>query len=516
MFDEMRKPIPEGLQRGKFSRRKSIERLDQIIRLGGAVGEGYSCFKLGAQQQRRRAFLNRNNLRWDDLDIDTRADTATYSYYGKLINKECKEKKIPSPYPGGIGWAFRNTKDRVWTVNTLIYLLVQRRTSEQFILNMRDVIDILHDRVNKGEAKIKKLTEIIAEKDKKIADLNPEKEIKRKTEAFHARMEVFKQREESLQKQIEALKKKEQQMEMSIKKLTKDLAITKKGKTDMERKNWVVLNQKRIQEAQYKNIQQRLTSKLDQAFDGTKSNLGISQIGEFPLLETERAKRRRRRKDQKNNTRQFVEEFIEEQNQNHIVDLQKIIAENELLGRQMDILVQRLDDEESECSSATSTSAVDNNQDGETREGLSVFDFYFSKLKEIFEQYAPEAERDIPMLLGSFPNREHLVYTKVCSKFGITPVTKYTGVTVRGSVCVQNLSDSDMSIPKEKVSLKINTGAKIRRLSMRGEPSPSWVDDDDMDGLSVELDKGWGFAVSHYAKYGDEPLIERRGSLLLN
>jgi len=510
MLCEITKPIPEGLQRGKFNKRKSIERLDQIIKLGGAVGEGYSVHSLGNRRSRKRAFLNRDKLKWVELDLDTRADAATYSYYGKLINKECKEKCIPSPYLGAIGWTFRNTKDRVWTVNTLIYLLVQRRTSEQFILNMKEVINILHERVNESEAKIKRLVQIIGEKDEKIASLNPEREIKRKTDAFNARMELFKQTEESLQKQIANIKKKEQQLEIEIKKLSKDLAITKKGKTDMERKYQVILNQKRSQETQYKNIQQRLVSKLNNACDSSLSNQNITLIGEIPLLETEKEKKRRIRKNPRQATRDSLGDFIEQQNRNHIVDLQKIIAENGVLNNQIDLIMQRFDDEESESScTSTNVSLRYEYPENETCAGPSVYDFYYAKLKDIFAEHVPEAQDDITMLLESFPNKEHLVYEKVCCKFGITPVPEYTQV-MSGRERV-NLTDANVtrngvlsvSIPNQKFKPKSDKKKRMQQHEINGyAQSPAWVDDNDMDDLSVELDKGWGFAVSQCVKRG--------------
>merc|ERR1719357_403930 len=145
----------------------------------------------------RESLLIDDDVSFDDIDLDTKADPATYSFYGRLINKECKDKGIPSPYPGGIEWTFRNTKDRVWTVNTLMYLLIQRRTAEQFILDMKETINILHDKLSKGDAKIKELSEVVAEKDGQISILNPERQIKRKTDAYHAREELFRQKEES-------------------------------------------------------------------------------------------------------------------------------------------------------------------------------------------------------------------------------------------------------------------------------------------------------------------------------
>jgi len=499
LIDEVNQPIPEGLHRGKYCRRKSIQRLDKIIKLGGAVGEDYAVFNLSDEKSSRKALLSKDNLRLDELDLDTKADSATYSYYGKLINKECKEKNIPTPYPGAIGWAFRYTKDRVRTVNTLIYLLAQRRTSEQFILNMKEVINVLHGRANQGAAKIKKLTE-------KIASMNPEREIKRKTDAFNARMLLFKQREEAFQKQIDSLKRKETQMQIEMKKLSKDLAITKKGKTDLERKYQVILNQKRAQETEYNNIQQRLISKLNQ--DISTSNVAIRQIGEIALLSNGKNQLERKSKNLRKSTRDFLSEFIEEQNQNHIRDLQKVIAENEVISRQNDYLIERLEDTESELSTSISTVQLKcRNQDWTAHEAPSVFDFYYAKLRDIFLKFVPEAEDDVTMLLQSFPNKEHLVYSKVCRKFGITPVPKYTGVMERktrsrvGEINpLKRLSLNSISIPKDTFEKKQDEQPFNIRFY---KESPAWVDDSDLDCLSVELDKGWGFAVGDYDRDGD-------------
>jgi len=511
-MDEVNQPIPEGLQRGKYCRRKSIQRLDQIIKFGGAVGEDYAAFNLSDEKSSTKALLSRDNLRLDELDVETKADSATYSYYGKLINKECKEKNIPTPYPGAIGWAFRYTKDRVRTVNTLIYLLARHRTSEQFILNMKDVINVLHGRVNQGADKIKKLTE-------KIDSMNPEREIKRKTDAFNARMLLFKQREEALQKQIDSLKRKETQMQIEMKKLSKDLAITKKGKTDLERKYQVILNQKRAQETEYNNIQQRLISKLNQ--DISTSNLDIRQIGEIALLSTGRKKLEWKSKNPRKAARDLLEEFNEEQNQNHILDLQKVIAENEVISRQRDYLIERLEDTESELSTSISTVQPKyRNQDWTAHEGPSVFDFYYAKIREIFLKNVPEAENDVTMLLQSFPNKEHLVYTKVCRKFGITPVPKYTGVMDRktrsrlGEINpLKRLSLNSISIPKDTFEKKHDEQPFNIRFY---KESPAWVDENDLDCLSVELDQGWGFAAGDYDRDGDYNLERQSQASVLH
>jgi len=509
MYDEIRQPIPEGLQRGLLSKRKSIERLNKIINLGNEVGEG-SSFSLDIHNGKRKASWNKDNLTLDELQLETRADPATYSYYGKLINKECREKSIPSPYPGGIGWSFRHTKDRVYTVNTLIYLLVKLRTAEQFILNMKEVINILHVRVNEGIAKIKDLTDVVWQKDKKIASLNPQKWIKSKTDAFNARMEQFKRREEFLKKQIDAHRKKEQQMELDIKKLSKDLASTKKSKTDTDWKYQVLLNQKRVLETQYSNIQQRLTSKLKYYSNNSRADFAMKQIGKIPLLDKEKKKQARKRKKSRQANKNFIKNFIEEQNQNHILDLQKVISENNVLSRQRDYLIERLDDEESECSSTlTNVSVKNKSQHRISLKGPSVFDFYYSKLEDIFVQYVPEAVDDVTMLLESFPENEHLVYTKVCLKFGITPVPQYFGV-MEG--IKERLSEASPSIhyvpnPKETLVLSLEDDLNIQRFEKTKDfiESPVWFDDNNMDGLSVELDKGWGFAVDKFV--GDRSFL---------
>merc|ERR1711933_586710 len=126
-------------------------------------------------------------------------------------------------YPGAIDWTFRNTKDRVWTVNTIMYLMIQRFSAENFILDMKEVIEFL-------QTQDKQHKEVLAEKDERIEDLqkqlkemeedtNPEKEVKRRTEMFNRHEEIFKQKEEIFRKQTTAFEHKEAQMEKEFARL---------------------------------------------------------------------------------------------------------------------------------------------------------------------------------------------------------------------------------------------------------------------------------------------------------
>jgi len=478
------KPIPEGLQREKKTRRtNSIDRLDTIIKKGGAVGELFSVFEADESKTQRGSMLDNDPVTFDDIDLDTKADPATYSFYGRLINKECKGKGIPSPYPGGIDWTFRNTKDRVWTVNTLMYLLIQRRSAEQFILDMKDTIDILHDKVSKGEEKIKELTEVLAEKNEQIVVSNVEREIKRKTDAYHAREELFRQKQESFLKQTEAFKRKEQQMEIDYKKLTKDLANIRKAKTDVERKNRLIQNQKRIIETQYKNIQKRLKSKLDQGSKKSMSVLAMQQIGEYTLFENEDDKRKRKRKDKE----QVAWDIVEEWNQKIMKNFEGVKSENEILRTKIDDLNQQL-----RMSAFSDVSRSPNN---DRHRGLSVYDFYFARLTEIFAKHVPESLEEVPMVLQSFPHREHYIYERVCTRFGITPVPQYLGPNeVSATLTESNIVKSGLNrMSFRHEDLKVDENGKepgaVRSTSL------SWLDET-MDDISVELERGWSFADS--------------------
>jgi len=480
------KPLPEGLQREKKSRRTdSIDRLDHIIKKGGAVGEMFSVFEADESKQRGSVLAN-DPVTFDDIDLATKADPATYSFYGRLINKECKDKGIPSPYPGGIEWTFRNTKDRVWTVNTLMYLLIQRRDAEQFILDMKDTIDILHDKVTKGEAKVKELTEALTEKDEQM---NPERAIKRKTDAYHAREELFRQKEESFLKQTEAFKKKEQQMEIDYKKLTKDLANTRKAKTDVERKNQLIQNQKRSLESQYKNIQKRLKSKLDRVGKKSMSVPAIEQIGENTLFENEDEKRKRKLKDKE----KVAWDIVEEWNQKMIESFEGVKSENKILRTEIEHLKQQL----LRTSALSGISMSPNNQTNES--GPSIYDFYFARLTDIFEEHVPESLEDVPMVLQSFPQREHYIYKRVCSRFGITPVPQYLGPNaVNATLTESNLVKSGLdrsSFRHEEVKVGENAREGPGHVAVRSQTSLPWLDDA-LDDISVELERGWSFADS--------------------
>jgi hypothetical protein len=498
-------PIPEGLRRERLSRRTpSIDRLDQIIKMGGAVGEMLSLWDSDDKSSKRGSIRSdMDNITFDDLDLEMKADPGTYTLYGRLVNMECKEKGIPCPNPGGIDWAFRYTKDRVLTVNTLMYLLIQRRSAEQVILNLKKKIDSLQEAASIDEAKIKELSKVIAEKDEKIAELNPQKAIKRKTDAFNVRKGVFKQKEENFQKQREAFKKKDQQMEIELKRLTNDLVITMKAKTDVERKNKLIQTQKRNLENQYKKVQQRLKSKLDQVNKKSKSKSIISmrQIGEFPLLETEEEKRRRQLKDPK----KILTDIVQKWNQNITTNFEEIKAENELLRYELEGLKQKqtTDLDDSEHSKFPQNMPIGNHlsqTDEENYSRQSVYDFYYDRLTEIFTEYVPESVAEIPQLLEKFREREHSIYEKVCSQFGIIPVQEYGGevnraVTISltdanpGNFGLQRLSFKDLKcvVVDEKVP-----GHKPTN-SLTSSP---WLDDSGMDGMSVELDKGWSFAES--------------------
>jgi len=503
----MFKPIPEGIDREKKTRRtNSIGRLKEIINKGGAVGEMLSVFERDDSKTQRGSLRIDDPVSFDDIDLDTKADPATYSFYGRLINKECKDKGIPSPYPGGIEWTFRNTKDRVWTVNTLMYLLIQRRTAEQFILDMKETIDILHDKVSKGEAKIKELTEVVAEKDGKISVLNPEREIKRKTDAYHAREELFRQKEESFLKQAEAFKRKEQQMEIDYKKLTKHLANTRKAKMDAERKNQLIQNQKRNLETQYINIQKRLKSKLDQASKKYMSDLSMQQIGEYTLFETEEEKRKRKLKDKA----QVAWDVVEDWNAKMMESLEGVKSENEILRSEIEDLKQRqLGMSALSDLSRSHLQTPNQDLDNESHRGPSVYDFYFAKITDIFAEYVPESVDEVSMVLQSFPQKEHYIYERVCGRFGITPVPEYLGPTViNASLTESNIVKSGLNRNSfRQVELKVGENEKVpRKISTRSMTSLSWLDDNAMDDISVELERGWSFAdsISIYSKHSKE------------
>merc|ERR1719193_1911164 len=331
--DDMNKPIPEGLQREMIRRRSSLDRLDKIIKLGGAVGSVFPLLEVKDHQSaelRGRTVVSKE-LKWDAVDLNTKADPATYGYLGTLINKECKRQSIPNPYPVAIDWTFRHTKDRVWTVNTFIWLLVQRAEAEKFILEMKDVVEYFQELTADLEENLKTRDTKITELEEKIADMHPEKEIKKRTEKFHRSMEGFKKKEIEFAKQTEAFQKKEQVLERDLKKLSKDIAQIKKAKVDFERKNKLLEKQKRTLEMQNNKIQKRLTSKFDQRNKKSKVELGMRQIGTLPLFETDEERRARRKRDPQKTTW----DFIEEQNENLVANMEKIIAENNDLKEQM-------------------------------------------------------------------------------------------------------------------------------------------------------------------------------------
>jgi len=522
----IRKPIPEGILREKRSRRTaSIDRLDQIIKLGGAVGQIFSVFDTDDSKSHRRSVsLEKGDLTFDNIDLDTKADPATYSFYGRLINKECRDKGIPSPYPGGIEWTFRNSKDRVWTVNTLMYLLIQRRTAEQFILDMKETIDILDEQVSEGEAKIKELTELLAEKDEQIAVLASEREMKMKTDAYHAREELLRQKEEAFLKQTEAFKKqteafkrREQQIEIDCKKLSKDLASTRKAKTDLERKNQLIQNQKRSLETQYINIQKRLRSKLDQVSKKSMSDIAMQQIGEYTLLESQEGKRKRKLKTKE----KVAWDIVEEWNRNMMESLERVKSENEILRIEIEDFKQQQQRAPaiSELSRSPHNQAIEHpqplNPDLEygSYSRQSVYEFYFDRLTEIFAEHVPESVEEVPVVLQSFPQREHYIYERVCNRFGITPVPEYVGAVnsaVRVSLTESNLVKSGldrMSYRDEEVKMDDHPKGP-GHIPVRSNASLPWLDDNPIDGVSVELDTGWSFADSRSVSVQSKPFID--------
>jgi len=504
------KPIPEGLRRERISRRtKSIDRLDRIIKLGGAVGEMFSILESDVTKIGRKSIHSDfETMSFDDLDLETRADSASYSLYGKLINKECRSKGIPSPYPGDMDWAFRNTKDRVKIVNALIYLLIQRRAAENVIVGMKAKIEILEEEVRSAEVKNKKLTEIILEKDERLAHLNPAKEIKRKTDAYHAREELFRQKEETFQKEADTRKKREEQMEIDFKKLTNELALTKKAKTDVERKHRFLQNQKRNLEIQHRNIQKRLKSKLDKVSKKSTSNLDIKQIDEFTLFETNEEKRLRKRKE----PQKIVKNIVDEWNQNILSNLEELKVENDLLRSELEDFKQKnqvLIENRYCCKLPESESfgpPLPNSSSGRVHAEQSwgkqsVYEFYFDRLIEIFTEFVPDSVDEIPLLLETYPEKEHFIYERVCYQFGISPIAEYVGpapTTARTSLTETKRTRSGINRSSFRCDeLKTDFTQKVaRHRSTFSINSASWLDDSGMDSWSVELDKGWSFAES--------------------
>jgi len=331
--------------------------------------------------------------------------------------------------------------------------------------------------------------------------LNPERQIKRKTDAYHAREELFRQKEESFLKQAEAFKRKEQQMEIDYKKLTKDLANTRKAKMDAERKNQLIQNQKRSLETQYKNIQKRLKSKLDQVNKKSMADLSIQQIGEYTLFESEEEKRKRKLKDKE----QVVWDVIEEWNTKMMESLEGVKSENEILKAEIEDLKQRQKRMSALSDLSRSHLQTPNRDlDNESHRGPSVYEFYFARLTDIFAEHVPESVEEVPTVLQSFPQREHYIYEKVCSRFGITPVSEYLGpIAINASLTESNIVKSGlnrMSFRHEE--LKVGENGKIpKQISARSMTSLSWLDDNAMDDISVELERGWSFADSISSKH---------------
>lgn len=234
-------------------------------------------------------------------------------------------------------------------------------------------------------------------------------------------------------------------MIMERKKFTKNLAIIKKAKTDVERKN-KLLQEKRIKEIHYGSIQKRLQSKLDRLGKKLESNLDIKQIGEFPSFGTQNEMQLQKRK----NPQKIAGDIIEEWDQNIMNNFKELKAENEVLNEVLRTKLEDLTTELEEfrqkypalikhrdCNGPVGPHLYNANADGidseQSKGKQSEYDFYLDKLTELFTKFSPDYVDKIQSQLRKYPHQVRFIYESVCDKFGITPVSEYVSLSAVSS-----------------------------------------------------------------------------------
>jgi len=437
--------IPEGLLRERWAKQEEerFTRLGKIINLGKEISAKFPFDeKLGV-------------LSLESIDLETRANHGTYKEYGKLINETCKSKNIPSPYNGEIDWTFRSWRDRVKTVNTLLWLLVNKQNSDKAILEMKRKIGQLQqgwrkieEELHLSKIKMGELEKSLASKDEQIKNIRQqlkrsprETNVKAEKGKEHRKIRKDHQRSETKPPRYNSHDRSRKSRGWSL-----SLDVIVQGKK-WPKKNW-----------QTEDREESLEIKHEECNDDSDSMV---------LLPVREGHNRRKVRSS---------------------------------GRWSPPNLEPCSSEESVESTI-----------------LSVQEAYKKRLRAIATEHNPDAVEPISKLLQRYPGREHEVYNKVCMELGINPSPQYfvhegnrdeeessdaIGILANceddeSSEGVLVLSDAKGETPGQIISPRSESTVKIRSPSKQASVrSIPWLGEDLLDeqDLDVELSRTWSFA----------------------
>jgi len=441
-------PIPEGLLRERWAKQEEerFTRLGKIIDMGREISAKFPFDeKLGV-------------LSLENLDLETRANHGTYKEYGKLINETCKSKNIPSPYNGEIDWTSRSWRDRVKTVNTLLWLLVSKKISDEAILEMKQKIGQLQEGWRKKEEELH-LSKI------KIGEL-----------------------EKNLASKDEQIKKMWQQLKRSPRETNVRAEIRSPWKGKEHRKIRKDHQSSETKPPRYNGHDRSRKSR------GWSLSLDVIVQGKkYP------------KKIWQNEER---EESLEIKHEDEDSDSLVLLPVREGHKRRKFRTSGRWSPPNLKpCSSDESVESI----------LLSVQEEYKKRLQAIAREHNPDAVEPISKLLQRYPGREHEVYNKVCMELGINPSPQYFGhegnreeeessdaigilancEDDESSEGVLVLSDAKGETAGQIISPRSESTVKIRSPSKQASVrSIPWLGEDLLDeqDLDVELSRTWSFA----------------------
>jgi len=442
-------PIPEGLLRERWAKQEEerFTRLGKIINLGREISAKFPFDeKLGV-------------LSLESIDLETRANHGTYKDYGKLINETCKSKNIPSPYNGEIDWTFPSWRDRVKTVNTLLWLLVNKKNTDKAILEMKRKIGQLQQGWRKKEEELH-LSKI------KIGEL-----------------------EKNLASKDEQIKKIRQQLKRSPKETNVKAKINNHKKSKEHRKIRRDHRRPETKPPRYNGHDRSRKSR------GWSLSLDVIVQGKkWP------------KKNWENEDREESLE-IKHEECNEDSDSMVLLPVREGHERRKFRTSGRWSPPNLElCSSEESVESTI----------LSIQEEYKKRLQAIATKHNPDAVEPISQLLQRFPGREHEVYSKVCMELGINPSPQYFGreghteeddssdaIGILAN-CGDNessegvlvLSDAQGETPGYFISPRSDSTVRIRSPSKQASVrSVPWLGEDLLDeqDLDVELSRTWSF-----------------------
>jgi len=452
---------------------------DRITRLGKIINKGREISAKFPFDEKL------NVLTWEGIDLKTRANHGTYKEYGNLINETCKSKNIPSPFAGEIDWTFRNIRDRVKTVNTLLWLLVQKTISDKAILEMKRTIGQLQEGQRKKDEELHLSNIKIVELEKKLASKD------------------------------EQMKKMKQVFEMT----SKETNVKAEVRNQWKGKELQKTKRRAHQRPWKNNYNQGPSSPRFYGNHRSRKSRGWS------LCLDEVVKGKKWPND-------CQQEMYDEREGSMEIKLEEDGEDSDSI-----VLVPAGDKGRKVCSSGKYTPPTlkpcSSDSSGKSTL-LSVQEEYKKRLQAIAREHNPDAVEPISKLLESYPGREHEVYLKVCLELGLKPSPEYFGPVsdteeeessgaigaVENSqedassdgllvLSEANLKKTGLNISPRSDSTVIYWTSSKRSASIKSIP---WLAEDLLDeqDLDVELSKTWSFAQKTPLKDPKDPLADEQ------